>query len=143
MTIVPPIFPNLVLESTYRPRIVKARKSTGLDNTAGDTGASGYAIGEDGVGSLYHKNNQSSPSEDGIVQNMPDEARVLLMGSFILPKDCSRVPDYIAENIGRPNDLGNQPQDNCMLLRRSQRVVPSSTALDYLKIDQPMKTKFP
>jgi hypothetical protein len=139
VTKVPPIFPNHRFKSTYRPRIVKARKSTGLDNTAGDTGASGYVIGEDGVGSSYHKNNQSSPSEDGIVQNMPDEARVLLMGSFRVPKDCSRVPDYIAENIGRPNNLGNQPQDNCMLLRRSQRVVPSSTGLYYLKIYQPMK----
>jgi len=139
VTTVPPIFPNHRLESTYRPRIVKARKSTGLDNTAGDTCASGYAIGEDGVGSLCHKNNQSSPSEDGIVQNMPGEARALLMGSFIVPKDCSRVPDYIAENTGRLNDLGNQPQDNCMLLRRSQHVVPSSTGLYYLKIYQPME----
>ncbi len=82
MTAVPPIFPNLMLKSTYRPRIVKARKCTGLDNTAGDTGASGYAIGEDGVGSSYHKNNQSSPSENGIVQNMPDEARVSTHGIF-------------------------------------------------------------
>jgi hypothetical protein len=139
VTKVPPIFPNHRFKSTYRPRIFKARKSTGLDNTAGDTGASGYVIGEDGVGSSYHKNNQSSPSEDGIVQNMPDEARVLFMGTFDSSRVCSRHSDYIAENIGRPNNLGNQPQDNCMLLRRSQRVVPSSTGLDYLKIYQPMK----
>lgn len=82
MTIVPPIFPNHWAEFTYRPRIVKARKSTGLDNTAGDTCASGYALGEDGVGTLYHNRNQSSSAEGGIVQNMPGEARVLFHGNF-------------------------------------------------------------
>jgi hypothetical protein len=140
---VPPIFPNHRAESTYRPRIVKARKSTGLDNTAGDTYASGYAIGEDGVGSSYHNENQSSLSEDGIVQNMPGEARVLFMGTFNFSRNCSRHFDYITENTGRPNDLGNQSQDNCMLLQRSRHAVPSSAGLDYLQIKQPMKTTIP
>lgn len=143
MTAVPPIFPNHMLKSTYRPRIVKARKSTGLDNTAGDTCASGYAIGEDGVGRLCHNQNHSSPFEGGIVLNMPGEARVLLMGTFTGSKDCSRVPDYIAENTGRPNKLGNQSQDNCMLLRCSRHVVPSSKDLDFLPMKQTMKTKIP
>lgn len=133
MTAVPSIFPNHRVESTYRPRIVKARKNTGLDNTAGDTCASGYAIGEDGVERLYHAQNLSSSSEGGIVQNMPGEARVLFMGTFNFSKERSRYSDYIAENTGRPNTLGNQSQDNCMLLRSSRHAVPSSTALGICK----------
>lgn len=141
MTTVPPVFPNHGLKATYRPRIVKARKSTGLDNTAGDTCASGYAIGEDGVGRVYHTTNHSSSSEGGIVQNMPGEARVRSLGLLIFSKDCPRHYDYFTENTGRPNTLGNQSQDNCMLLRRSQHAVPSSIELDPSCLKQTMKTK--
>jgi hypothetical protein len=140
VTAVPPILPNHMFESTYRPRIVKARKNTGLDNTAGDTCASGYAIGENGVERSYHTQNLSSSSEGGIVQNMPGEARVLFMGTFNFSKERSRHFDYIAENTGRPNSLGNQSQNNCMLLRSSQHAVPSSIALDYHCLEQSMKT---
>ena len=128
----PPIFPNHRVEYTYRPHIVKARKNTGLDNTAGDTCASGYAIGEDGVGSLYHDKYHSSSSEGGIVQNMTGEARGTDMGSFIFLKEGSRLFDYITENTGRPNDLGTQPQDNCMHSHCSRHPVPPSIELDSI-----------
>jgi hypothetical protein len=134
MASVPTISPNRRGKSTHRPRIVKARKCTGLDNTAGATFASGYAIGGDGVGSLCHikfSSEPTSPSEGGIVQNVPDEARVLLMGPLCFWGGCPRVPDYFAENIGRPNNLGNQSQDNCMLSRRSQHKVPSSNGFVF------------
>lgn len=139
MTFVPPIFPNHRDKSMYRPRIVKARKSTGLDNTAGDTCASGYAIGEDGVESLYHDQYHSSSSEGGIVQNMTGEARGTDMGSFIL-KGCSRLFDYITENTGRPNNLGTQSQDNCMHSHCSRHPVPPSIELDYLQFLKMMKS---
>lgn len=140
VTFVPPIFPNHRDKSTYRPRIVKMRKSTGLDNTAGDTGASGYAIGEDGVGSLYHDQKHSSSSEGGIVQNMTGEARGKDMGSFGFQKGCSCSSDYITENTGRPNNLGIQSQDNCMHSHCSRHPVPSSIELDSLQFLKMMKS---
>ena len=140
MTIVPPIFPNHRDKSTYRPRIVKARKSIGLDNTPGDTCASGYAIGENGVERLFHDQKHSSSSEGGIVQNMTGEARGTDMGSLILLKDGSRLFDYITENTGRLNNLGTQSQDNCMHSHCSRHPVPSSIELDSLHQLNKMKS---
>ena len=131
MTSVPPIFPNHRTESTYRPRIVKARKSTGLDNSAGDTCASGYAIGENGVGRLCYNQQYASSSEDGIVRNMTGEAHGKNMGSFRILEDGSRSFDYIMENTGRPNNLGTQSQNNCMNSCCSRHPVPSSIELAY------------
>jgi hypothetical protein len=122
-----PTRPNRRGKSTYRPRIVKARKTTGLDNPAGDTCASGYAIRADRVVWSHSSVSQARPFEGGIVQNVPSEARVTDMG--IPEKGGSRLSDYFADNTGRPNRLGNQSQDNCMLSRRSQHVIPSSNGL--------------
>lgn len=129
MASVPPIFPNHRDKSTYRPPFVKARKGTGLDKTAGDTGASGYAIGEDGVESLCHNQNYLSSFEGGIVQNMTGEARGTDMGSFVFLKEGSRLFDYFTDNTGRPNNLGTQSQDNCMHSQSSRHPVPSSKEL--------------
>lgn len=139
MASVHPTSPNRERQCTYRPRFVKARKSTGLDKPAGDTYSSVYAIRADVVESVIHSSSidkKPSLSEDGIVQNMPSEARVLLIDPSDLSEERISAPDYFAENTGRPNSLGNQSQDNCMLLRRSQRMVPSSIGLGlYCKSD--------
>jgi hypothetical protein len=113
-----------------RPQFVKTWKSIGLDKRAGTAHAPRYAIAGRGVSGVYHTIPLcSSPTEDGIVQNMPSEARVLFMGPLAYRRGCTRHFDYFTDNTGRPNTLGNQPQDNCMPLRRSQRMVPSSTGL--------------
>lgn len=126
------ISPNRIGKSTYRPQIVKTRKNTGLDNPPGDTFAAGYAIGGDSVVSHcadLHELLPKSPSEGGIVQNVPSEARVAVMEP--LKRGYSRISDYFAENTGRQNKSGNQSQDNCMLMRCSQHVIPSSNRLDF------------
>lgn len=129
MTSVPTPSPARIRKYTRCPRFVKTRNCTGLDKPPGTAYVSGYAIRGRGVVTVYHTMAPcSSPTEGGIVQNMPSEARVEFMGSF-RPKDYTRSPDYFTDNTGRLNLLGNQSQDNCMLSRSSQRMVPSSIGL--------------
>lgn len=126
--------PARIAKYTRRPRFVKARKSTGLDKSPGVAYVPGYASrGKCGAVHSIIQILLPSPTEGGIVQNMPSEARVLFMGPLDFLRGNTRVPDYFAENTGRPNKLGNQPQDNCMLLRRSQRMIPSSKGLGFSK----------
>jgi hypothetical protein len=61
---------------------------------------------------------------------MSSEARDPLMGTPpFVSGSASRYLDYIAENTGRSNTLGTQSQDNCMLMRSSQHMVPFSAGL--------------
>jgi len=116
---VPTIFPARARKCMWCPRLVKVREEPDLDKTAGTTYSSGYAIREDGMVAVG-ADHCASPIEGGTVQNMPCEARGLFMERDVSQRRGLRGPDYIAETTGRPNTLGTQPQDNCMLLRSSR-----------------------
>jgi hypothetical protein len=117
-----PIFPNRNRKSTRRPRLVKTRKA-GLDKPPVLAYCSAYAIGGDGVGNVQHSLFAiMSLFEDGTVQNMPCEARALLMEAWGQNTPRSTSGFLITLRIPQVDltVLGNQPQDNCLLMRSSQ-----------------------